>query len=193
MNVLIVVTGAISASFTPYWANWIKMARPDVSTHYLMSRSAEKFVTSTSLRLISGGPVEPDSFEHLVDPAHVTLADWMDAMIVHPCSLSYLTRLAQGNVDVPSLMAHACNDGVAVVAPALPPGADQNEPYLTHRSTLAHREDVVVVEPTPVRSAASHRPAMGAAPMIECFQALDEWRAENVRAFPNAPRGEGVA
>ncbi|MFV0460876.1 MAG: flavoprotein [Actinomycetales bacterium] len=185
MNVLIVVTGAASAAFAPYWANWLKMARPDVSPRYLMSKSAEKFVTATSLRLVSGAPVELDSFEFMVEPTHVRLADWMDALLVHPCSLSYLGRLAQGSVDVPSLMASACTEGPVVIAPALPPGANLNEPYRSHRLTLDARPDVHVIEPTPVRSAGSSRPAMGAAAMNECFGVLDEHVRRSPRGRPS--------
>ncbi|GGF97906.1 phosphopantothenoylcysteine synthetase [Rhodococcoides trifolii] len=173
MNLTIVVTGAVSSAFMPYWANWIRMQRPDIATHYLLTPSAEKFVSADAIRTVSGGDVDTDSWQGLTDPLHVTLGDWMDAMVVYPCTLNYFSRLALGVVDSPSLLAHACTDIPVVVAPSLPPGAYENEPYRMHRAALEDRDDVLIVEPTPTRSASSPRPAYGAAPMPDCIQRID--------------------
>ena len=174
MRVVVVITGAAGAAFAPYWANWLKLARPDVTPHYLVSHSATKFVTPLSLQLVSDAPVTLDTFEGLEDPLHVRLADWMDAMVVYPCSLSYLTRLAQGNVDVPSLLAGACSSAPVVVAPALPPGAHENEPYLSHVRALSERPEITIAPPIPVRSSASSREGRGAAPLSDCFELLGQ-------------------
>ncbi|MGB3770799.1 MAG: flavoprotein [Rhodococcus sp. (in: high G+C Gram-positive bacteria)] len=173
MNLTVVVTGAVSSAFMPYWANWIHVQRPDIATRYLVTPSAEKFVSGDAIRAVSGGDVDIDSWTGVTEALHVHLGDWMDAMVVYPCTLSYFARLAVGAVDSPSLLAHACTDIPLVVAPSLPPGAYENEPYLMHREALAKRDDVVIVEPSPVRSASSPRTAYGAAPMTECIDRID--------------------
>ncbi len=173
MNLVLVVTGAVSSAFMPYWANWLRMQRPDIDTHYLITPSAAKFVSADSIRTVSGGAVDVDAWTGTADPLHVRLGDWMDGMIVYPCTLHYFSRLALGVVDSPSLLAHACTDVPLVVAPSLPPGAYENQPYLTHRETLRRRSDIVVVEPTPARSAASTRSAYGAAPLTDAIERLD--------------------
>lgn len=173
MKLSIVVTGSVSSAFMPYWANWIRLQRNDIETHYLLTPSAQKFVSADSLRTVSGGPVDIDTWEGRTDPLHVTLVDWMDAMVVYPCTLDYFARLATGSVGSPSLLAHACTDSPLVVAPSLPPGAYENEPYLTHRAALAQRSDILVVDPKPAPSAASHRLAYGAAPMPDCIDRIE--------------------
>jgi phosphopantothenoylcysteine synthetase/decarboxylase len=173
MKLAIVVTGSISAAFMPYWANWLRVQRPDIDTHYLLTPSAQKFVAADALRIVSGGPVDTDSWEGLTEPLHVHLSDWMDAMVVYPCTLHYLSRLAVGSADSPSLLAHACTDVPLVVAPSLPPGAHDNEPYLGHRAALERRDDILVVEPAPTRSAGSPRPAYGAAPLPDAIGRIE--------------------
>lgn len=173
MNLSIVVTGALNSAFMPYWANWIRLQRSDIDTHYLVTPSALKFVSADSLRTVSGGKVDVDTWEGRTDPLHVELGDWMDAMVVYPCTLDYFARLAIGSVDSPSLLAHACTDVPLVVAPSLPPGAFENEPYLGHRAALDRREDIVVIDPKPVPSAASRRLAYGAAPMPDCIDRIE--------------------
>lgn len=177
MNLTVVVTGAVSAAFTPYWANWLRLQHPDVKTRYLVSESAAKFVSLDSLRTVSGGSVHADSWTAVTDPLHVQLGDWMDAMIAHPCSFHYLARVAAGSVETPSLLAHACADVPLVLAPSLPPGAYEGRLYRRHAAALRAREDVHVVEPHPVRSAVSSREAYGAAPMTECLAHLKNRRA----------------
>jgi hypothetical protein len=173
MNLSIVVTGALSSAFMPYWANWIRLQRRDITPLYLLTPSARKFVSADSLRAVSGGEVYVDSWEGRTDPLHVELGDWMDAMVVYPCTLDYFARLAVGSVNSPSLLAHACTNVPLVVAPSLPPGAFENQPYIGHRAALDRRPDIVVIDPHPVPSAASPRMAYGAAPMPDCIDRIE--------------------
>lgn len=178
MNLTVVVTGAVSASFLPYWANWLHMFRPDVSAHYLVTPSAQKFVSPDSIRAVSGGPVDSDSWDGLTDPLHVRLVDWSDGMLAYPATLHYVAQVALGTVNAPSLLAHACSDAPLVLAPALPPGAIDQEIYRVHRQTLSNRSNVTVVDPHPTRSsAATATPAYGAAPMNECLVHFDDEEA----------------
>ncbi len=154
MKLLHVVTGALSASFAPYWANWVRQQRPDLEVRYLLTPSAERFVTRTALAAVSGADVGPDTWDR--DPSHalhVELADWADAVTVYPASLSYLARVAMGMADSPSLLTIACADVPVVLAPALPPGAARGEVYADHLAAIDRRSNVHVVAPHPVISA----------------------------------------
>lgn len=166
MKLLHVVTGALSASFAPYWANWVRQQRSDLEVRYLLTPSAERFVTRAALAAVSGAEVGPDTWDD--DPSHalhVELADWADAITVYPASLSYLARVAAGMVDSPSLLTIACTDVPVVLAPALPPGAARGEVYAHHLAAIDRRANVHLVAPHPVTSAAGgDHPAMSPPP-----------------------------
>ena len=73
-NVLVVVTGGISAYKTAYLARLLKKAGADVRV--LMTAAAEKFVTPLTFEVLSGNPVPTDMFARREGPPveHVELA-----------------------------------------------------------------------------------------------------------------------
>ena len=174
MRLAIVVTGALSSSFIPYWANWLSLTRSDVIPHYLISSAAEKFVSARAVRAISNARVDIDDWNVHDDALHVELGDWMDAMLAYPCSFDYFAKTATGIVDRPSLLAKACSNVPLVLAPGLPPGAVEGPVYRRHLEALRKRDDITVVPPTPARSTSSRRSAYSAAPLGDCLVALNE-------------------
>jgi phosphopantothenoylcysteine decarboxylase/phosphopantothenate--cysteine ligase len=94
-----------------------------------VTRNAERFVTRGALGPMSGGNALLDAWpDGPVDRAlHVELAEWADTVIVHPASLHFLARLAQGLADTPVLLALQCTTAPVVLAPALPPGAERRQ------------------------------------------------------------------
>src|SRR5262249_43756517 len=75
-----------------------------------MTESGTRFVTPLTFQALSGRPVYTASWEHIEahDPQHVSLARAAKAMLVAPCTMDMLARLATGRADdVVSLIAAA--------------------------------------------------------------------------------------
>lgn len=158
-HVTVVVTGSLSAAFLPYWLNFVSglPARPELRV--LLTRTASTMVSPRAVSALLGRPVEMDAWD---DPGsgearHVELAEWTDAFIVHPCTFSYLGRLAAGLADTPAQLALQCSTVPAVVCPALPPGTLDSPVYQRHVAAVAERGAVTVLPPILGVSAATGR------------------------------------
>ena len=75
-----------------------------------MTDAATHFVTPLTLQALSGRPVYTSQWEHIEssDPQHVSLARAAHLMLIAPCSMDMLGKLATGRCDdVVSLIASA--------------------------------------------------------------------------------------
>ncbi|MFI6477234.1 flavoprotein [Nonomuraea sp. NPDC050663] len=153
-RLLLVVTGAVPAAYTPQHAGWLRTTYPGLDVRIMLTRSAERFVTATALGVISGTEVLYDTWPEgpVTAGPHVRLAEWADAVLVCPATVGYLSRLALGLADSPSLLALYCTRAPVAVVPGFPPGAWHNPTTERHVSTLAERRNVLVVPPVPMRS-----------------------------------------
>ncbi|GAA4670170.1 flavoprotein [Nocardioides nanhaiensis] len=159
-RVALVVTGSLSAAYLPYWLNFVSGLEAPPRLQVLLTRSATRMVAPTAVRALAGGEVAVDTWEDAPEGAspHVELAEWAEAFVVHPCTFSYLGRLAAGLADSPAQLAMQCSPAPKVVCPALPPGTLRSPAYQAHLRTLAEqRPDVTVLEPTQGVSAATGR------------------------------------
>jgi len=112
MNVLLAITGSISAYKTPWLVRDLRRAGHDVRV--VMTDAATKFVAPLALESVTQQPVIVDQFDPTIQDRgswHVHLARWADVMLVAPCSASTLARLASG----------LCDSAVMTVACSLPP------------------------------------------------------------------------
>lgn len=154
-HLLLVATGSISVAFLPYWVNWLRIVVPGASTRLVLTPTARRFVSPEALGALLGTPVEIDTWD--TDPAggtgarHVDLARWADGVLIHPCTFSYLARLATGSGDSPSMLALQSTSAPVVLCPALPPGAADGWAYARHLAALEDR-GVTVLPPVPGRS-----------------------------------------
>jgi phosphopantothenoylcysteine decarboxylase/phosphopantothenate--cysteine ligase len=99
-NVILAITGSISAYKTPWLVRDLRRAGFDVRV--VLSPSATQFVTPLALEAASAQPVIVDPFHPSIQDRgswHVHLAQWADAMLVAPCSATTLARLAHGLCD----------------------------------------------------------------------------------------------
>ncbi|HSY15598.1 MAG TPA: flavoprotein [Jatrophihabitantaceae bacterium] len=183
-RVLLVVTGALGASFMPVWLNWLRLSYPAIAFRMVLTYSAEKMVSRTALTALTGGeifqdcwPAEPEAVAR-----HVQLASWPDAVIVYPTSFHYLARVALGTADTPSVLAIQCTSAAVAIAPALPPGGEQSPGFHRHLSLLEAYPNIVVVPPQLGFSAATGRlDAPTAAPFPAVIDALERRRARLAR------------
>ena len=148
-RLLLVVTGSIGAAYLPAWLIWLSRKHPELELRVVLTRSAERFVTRTTVHASSGAPVEPDTWddEDTAEARHVRWAQWADAVMVYPASMHYLARLAGGLADTPSLLAAHCTRAPVLVAPGLPPGAVEGPVYAQHVRALQARGNVDVIAP----------------------------------------------
>ena len=75
-----------------------------------MTESATQFVAPLTFQALSGRPVYTSQWEHneSSDPQHISLARKAELMLIAPCSMNMLAKLATGQTsDVVSLIASA--------------------------------------------------------------------------------------
>lgn len=98
-KILLGVSGGIAAYKTPHLVRLLRQADADVQV--VMTRSAHKFVTATSLQAVSGRAVRDDLWDASAESSmgHIELARWADAILVAPASADLISRLATGRAD----------------------------------------------------------------------------------------------
>ncbi|MFF6998235.1 flavoprotein [Streptomyces sp. NPDC008313] len=196
-RLLLFGTGALSVAFLPFWLNWLRVTRPATEVRLAVTRSAERFVSRAALGAILGSEVLLDVWPGTADPSvppvdHVELAQWPDAVAVHPAGLHFIGRFAQGLADTPVLMALQCTRAVIGIAPALPPGAEAGPAYRGHLRTLEGYDNVTVAPPHPGRSASTGRDdASAAAPLPALLDLMARHRGA-VRRTEGTPHARAV-
>jgi len=78
-----------------------RLAQAGAEVTVAMTPSATKFVAPLTFQALSGKPVYTSPFEHIEshDPQHISLASAVDAVLVAPCTMDCLSRLAAGRTD----------------------------------------------------------------------------------------------
>lgn len=189
-RLLLIGSGAVAAMHLPFWLNWISANYPDVETQVVLTPSAERFVTLESVTLLTKREAVrdrwPDGAE--VGALHIRLLEWADTAVVYPACLNYLSRLALGLADSPSLLALQCAADIPIgIAPSLPPGASQNPVLAAHLRTLADRPNVVVAPTVPSPSLTTGRTdAAGAAAVWTVLELVERRRKELLDPVPAA-------
>ncbi|MGW5262124.1 flavoprotein [Microbispora sp. NPDC004025] len=197
-KLLYIGTGSLGVAFMPYWLNWVQAAYPATRVRPVITRAAERFVARGAIAALSGREVELDVWPDHAEPGapHVELAQWADAVVVHPASMHFVSRLALGIADTPVLLALQCTKAPIAVAPALPPGAVTSVPYRRHSEALGERRNIVVVPPMAGYSVTTGGPdAAVAVPLPVVVAALERLRTTlapvREQAY-DAPRREPV-
>lgn len=182
-RLLYVASGGLQAMFVPMWLQWLRTSYPDLAVRYVVTRSATRFTTRTSLAVAAGDaegmvdewPEQPES------ALHVDLALWPDAVLVHPATFDFVARLSAGFGDSPAMLALQCTTAPIVICPALPPNGFRNPAYRRNVSELAERENVTVLPPVRGRSMSTGHEGVGTVAhlptAIASLEELREWVA----------------
>lgn len=95
-HLLLGVGGSIAAYRTPDLTAQLRHAGFEVRT--ILSKSAEQFVTQTSVAAMSRGEVytSGDALTDIWRPTHIELADWADTAVVAPATAATIGKLACG-------------------------------------------------------------------------------------------------
>ena len=89
-----------------------RLAQAEVEVTVAMTQAATRFVTPLTFQALSGRPVYDSQWTHIEssDPQHISLARRADLMLIAPCTMNMLAKLAQGQIDdVVSLIASGMN------------------------------------------------------------------------------------
>ncbi len=100
MNILLGITGSISAYKTPWLVRDLRRAGHNVRV--VLTPSATRFVAPLALESVSQHPVIIDPYDRTIQEGgswHVHLAQWAQLMMIAPCSATTLARLTTGLAD----------------------------------------------------------------------------------------------
>jgi phosphopantothenoylcysteine decarboxylase / phosphopantothenate---cysteine ligase len=119
VKIVLGVTGSIAAYKAAELLRLMKKRGWAVSV--IMTRAATRFVGELTFRTLSQNPVLVDEFERKEDwdPAHVSLADRADLLVIAPCTANAIAKLSHGLADdALSSAALACKAPL-IIAPAM--------------------------------------------------------------------------
>lgn len=121
-RIIVGVTGGIAAYKTATVVSRLAQAGAQVTV--CMTEAATRFVTALTFQALSGRPVYTSQWEHVEsqDPQHISLARSAECMVIAPCSMDTLAKLATGRTDdVVTLIASAIDRGrtPVLVAPSM--------------------------------------------------------------------------
>ena len=121
-RLIVALTGGIAAYKTAGLVSRLVQEGADVTV--AMTEAATRFVAPLTFQALSGRPVYTSRWEHIEasDPQHIALARDADAVVIAPCSMDCLARLATGRADdVVTLIVSAVDRARAPVllAPAM--------------------------------------------------------------------------
>lgn len=121
-RILLGVTGGIAAYKSAVIVSRLAQAGAEVTV--AMTQSATNFVAPLTFQALSGRPVYTSAWDHIEahDPQHIQLASRADAVIVAPCTMNCMAKLAAGFTDdVVTLIISAVDRGKTPVllAPAM--------------------------------------------------------------------------
>lgn len=112
-TVVLGVTGSIAAYKAADLTS--HLAKADCNVRVVLTNDAQKFITPLAFKTLSRNPVMTDLYdeENGWKPAHITLADEADVLLIAPATANILAKLAHGIAD----------DALTCIALALNPKA----------------------------------------------------------------------
>ena len=107
--IIIGLSGGIACYKVCHVVSALTQAQAQVTV--VMTEAATRFVSPLTFQALSGRPVYSSQWEHIEakDPQHVATARAADLMLIAPCTMNMLSKLATGRAD----------DAVTIVAAAM--------------------------------------------------------------------------
>ena len=193
MNIILGITGSISAYKTPWLVRDLRRAGHDVRV--VMTPSAREFVAPLALEATSLHPVIIDPYDASIQDRgswHVHLARWADVMLIAPCSATTLARLANAMCDT-ALMTVACSLPVGtplIVAPAM--DTDMWDHPATRRNVDRIAHDGAIIIPPTSGPLASGLSGAGRLPEIDTLIDAVQTHGPFTDAAPQRPASEAL-
>ncbi|CAD5990950.1 flavoprotein [Agreia sp. COWG] len=162
-RIVIMATGALGAAFTPSWMGWLTQAAPQTEFRVVLTPSACQFVGLTALQaFLRAAPIVDSWSEAGREPLHVALGQWADGYLVHPASMSFVSRLCAGLCDSPALLAIQGSNAPVMVAASAPPGFVDTPVWRGYQRALEERPNVTLLPP--VQGASAYEPTLSGSP-----------------------------
>jgi len=97
--IIVGLTGGIACYKIAHIVSRLVQRGADVTV--AMTESATRFVTPLTFQALSGRPVYDSQWSHIEshDPQHIALARRADLMLIAPCTMDMLAKLAHGRTD----------------------------------------------------------------------------------------------
>lgn len=118
-RIVLGITGSIAAFKAASLCTALRKDGHEVQV--VMTRAAQQFTTAVTMRALSGRPVVTDLFidETAASLVHISLAEWMDLLLIAPATANILGKIWAGIADdVLSCVAMACPAPI-LIAPAM--------------------------------------------------------------------------
>jgi phosphopantothenoylcysteine decarboxylase/phosphopantothenate--cysteine ligase, prokaryotic len=98
-KILVGISGGIAAYKTAEVVS--RLSKLHAEVHVAMTKSATEFITPLTLRTLSANPVYVDLFDEPKqwNVEHISLAEYVDAVIVAPATANILAKMAMGLAD----------------------------------------------------------------------------------------------
>ena len=141
-RIVVGVTGGIAVYKVCEVVSRLVQAGAEVSV--IMTEAATRFVSPMTFQALSGRPVYSSPWQHIEsqDPQHIQLAYSADCMVIAPCTMDMLARLAAGRADdVVSLVCAAVDRSKTPVILAPSMNAVMWSQASTQRNVEQLRED----------------------------------------------------
>ncbi|MGI9325285.1 MAG: bifunctional phosphopantothenoylcysteine decarboxylase/phosphopantothenate--cysteine ligase CoaBC [Pseudomonadales bacterium] len=118
-NILLGISGGIAAYKAPQLVRDLRAQGAEVQV--VLTASAARFVTATSLQAVSGRPVRSDLWDANAEAAmgHIELARWADALLIAPATANCIGVLAAGMAGDLLSTLYLATEAPVVVAPAM--------------------------------------------------------------------------
>lgn len=182
-KVILGVTGSIAAYKAASVVRGL-MARGHV-VQVVMTPSAQRLITPTTFRSLSGRPVVTEMFvdEGQVGLQHVELAEWANVLAVAPATANFIGKIANGIADeILSCTWLAC-DCPKVVAPAMNDRMWANDAVQRNCRYLRGLPGVRFVEPVEGKLASGRVGVGHLAPVEQVIKVIHEaaggeWKRE---------------
>ena len=129
LNILFGITGSIAAFKAAGWVH--ALAKEEAQVTVVMTRSANRFVTSLTFAALSGNHVYTDMFAEGEDEAmaHIALPQAADVVLIAPATAQTIARLAHGLADDLLSTAVLASTAPVLICPAM------NSNMLAHPAT----------------------------------------------------------
>ncbi len=148
-HVIVGLTGGIACYKIAHVVS--RLVQANVQVTVAMTDAATRFVTPLTFQALSGRPVYTSQWEHIEaqDPQHISLARKADLMLIAPCTMDMISKLAHGRTDdVVSLIASAVDWSRQTIL--LAPSMNEvmlNQPSTQRNLAQLNTDGCYVIEP----------------------------------------------
>jgi len=146
-NIILAVTGSIAAYKAPSILRGLMYRGHQVRV--IMTQSAQKLISPTTFRALSGYPVATSLFipDEQASLVHIELAEWADLLAIAPATANIIGKVTCGIADeIVSCTWMAC-DCPKVIAPAMNDIMWLSPAVLRNVAELRKFKDVHIIDP----------------------------------------------